>query len=88
MESEQNLLNETPVCTAPDVLRWTSDFLDLANRAISIVACAHGLDCPPDAHRRAQLDLRAWARYLEDHPSIAAEFEAASVVDSDSPAGR
>jgi hypothetical protein len=65
--------------TVPDRLRWTSDFLVLASRAISIVACVQGLDYPPDLHRTAQQDLWAWASYLDDHPSIAAEFDLASV---------
>jgi len=80
MDNEQLLRNVTPVCTVPDVLRWTSDFLDLASKAISIIACVHGLDCPPDLHRSAQQDLRAWARYLDEHPSVAAEFEYASLL--------
>jgi hypothetical protein len=79
-EDEQMLRGENPGCTVPDRLRWTSDFLDLASKAISIIACVQGLDYPSDLHRSAQQDLRAWARYLEDHPSIAADFDAATVV--------
>jgi hypothetical protein len=82
MENEQILRTDIPACTVPDRLRWTSDFLGLASKAISIVACAEGLDYPPDLCRTAQWDLRAWASYLDDHPSIAADFELASVVAS------
>jgi hypothetical protein len=60
-----------------DRLRWTSDFLDLASRAIAVIACSQGLDYPPDLYQSAQEDLRAWARYLDDRPSIAADFEVA-----------
>lgn len=72
---------DSPTRTVPDRLRWTSDFLELASKAIGIIACAQGIDCPPDLHRTAQHDLRAWAWYLEDHPSLAAELETARVVD-------
>jgi hypothetical protein len=69
---------ETSAGTVPDRLRWTSEFLDLANNAIAIIACAQGLDYPPDVYRTAQEDLQAWARYLDDRPSIAAELELAT----------
>jgi hypothetical protein len=69
-----------PASTAPDRLRWTSDFLDLASKAIALIACVQGLEYPSDLHGTAQRDLRAWARYLEDHPSVAADFEMASAV--------
>jgi hypothetical protein len=81
MGFEQMSRTESRACTPPELLRWTSDFLVLANKAICMIACAHGLDCPPDLHRNAQQELRAWAAYLEDHPSIAAELELASVAD-------
>ena len=71
---------ESPVCRAPELLRWTSDFLALANKAICVIACARGLECPPDLHRSAERDLRVWARYLEEHPWIAAELELASIA--------
>jgi hypothetical protein len=80
MEFAQMSQTESAARLAPDILRWTSDFLILANKAICIIACAQGLDCPPDLHLTAQQDLRAWAAYLEEHPSIAADFELASIV--------
>jgi hypothetical protein len=80
MDIEQILRIESPACTLPDRFRWTSDFLDLAGKAISIIACAQGLEYPPDLHRAVQQDLRAWARYLDEHPSIGADFELASIV--------
>jgi hypothetical protein len=80
MDIEQMCPPESPTRTVPDRLRWTSDFLDLASKAIGIIACAHGIDCSPELYRTAQRDLRAWARYLESHPSLAAELELASQV--------
>ena len=80
MDMNQMLRTETAPRTAPDRLRWTSDFLDLANKAIAIIACAQGLDYPTDLYRATQRDLRAWACYLDGHPSIAADFELACVV--------
>jgi len=74
-----HVVREMQSCTAPDVLRWTSDFLDLAGKAFSMLACVRGLDRPADPHPRAQEDLRAWATYLEDHPWIAAQLEAVSI---------
>jgi hypothetical protein len=47
--------------------------------AISIIACAQGLEYPTDLYRDAQEDLRAWAGYLDDRPSIAADLELARV---------
>ncbi|HEX3566487.1 MAG TPA: hypothetical protein VHU17_14035 [Acidimicrobiales bacterium] len=88
MENDQIPRSELPPCAAPDRLRWTSDFLDLAGKAITIVACATGLDYPPDLHRAAQRELRAWASYLEDHPSVAAEFESATVANRESATNR
>jgi hypothetical protein len=76
----ERLPNGNPAGSAPDRLRWTSDFLDLADKAIAVIACVQGLEYPSDLHRTAQRDLRAWAGYLEDHPSIAADFDMASVV--------
>lgn len=81
MERNQVLRTEISACTVADRLRWTSDFLVLASKAISIVACVQGLDYPPDLHRTAQQDLRAWASYLDDHPSITADLELASVFE-------
>jgi hypothetical protein len=53
-----------------DRLRWIADFLDLADKAIAVVACAQGLTYPPQRHLDAQRDHRAWARWLETrrHP--------------------
>jgi hypothetical protein len=84
MEKDQIPRSELLSCTAPDRLRWTSDFLNVAGKAITIVACAKGLDYPSDLHRAAQRELRAWASYLEDHPSVAAEFELARVASGES----
>ena len=79
-QDEHMLRTGGPACTAPDRLRWTSDFLDLASKAISVIACVQGLDYPSDLHRAAQQDLRAWAGYLDDHPSIAADFAVARMA--------
>jgi len=51
-------------------LRWIADFLDLADKALSVLACVHGYDYPPQMHREAQRDLRAWARWLESRPTL------------------
>ena len=83
MEFERILRPENPACSAPELLRWTSDFLVLANKAICVIACARGLDCPPELHRTAQRNLRAWAGYLDKHPSIASELEWASSENED-----
>jgi hypothetical protein len=80
MDINEFLEAEPTTWTVPDRLRWTSDFLDLASKAISIIACAQGLDCPPEMHRDVQAHLRAWARYLDDRPLIAVELELASVA--------
>jgi hypothetical protein len=83
MDINQFARAEPTARTVPDRLRWTSDFLDLASKAIAIIACAQGLDYPPQLYQSAQEDLRAWARYLDDRPSIAAELELASVARAD-----
>ena len=88
MERNQVLRIETPVYTVPDRLRWTADLLVLASKALSILACVQGLDYPPDLHRTAQRDLRAWASYLDNHPPVAAELELASVVEGISDSDR
>lgn len=67
-----------------DRLRWTSDFLNVAAKAIRIVACAKDLDYPSDLHASAQRDLRTWAHYIDNHPSIAAELELARVSTGES----
>lgn len=84
MEIDRIPRSEFSACTVPDRLRWTSDFLDVAGKAIRIVACAQGLEYPCDLYRNAQQDLRAWARFLDDHPSIATEFELARVANGES----
>ncbi len=60
----------------------------LASKPIAVVACVDGLDSPPDLHRPARQDLRARASYLDDHPSVAADFELASVVERRSDSDR
>ena len=42
-----------------DRLRWIAEYLDLAGRALSIIACVHGVDCPLDLNDDAQADLLA-----------------------------
>jgi hypothetical protein len=88
MEIDQIPQTGFPPCTVSDRLRWTSDFLNLAAKAITIVACAKGLNYPPDLHVSAQHDLRAWALYLDDHPAIAAELESGSASSAASIARR
>jgi len=60
--------------TASERMRWLADYLDLADRAISVIACVEGLDYPSECHRGAQQDLRRWARWLDARPTIAAGF--------------
>jgi hypothetical protein len=60
--------------TASERMRWIADYLDLADKAISVIACVEGLDYPSECHRGAQQDLRRWARWLEARPTIAAGF--------------
>ena len=79
MDINQFVEEQSRVCTVPDRLRWTSDFLDLANKAIAIIACAQGLDLPPGMYLSARDDLRAWARYLDDRPSVVEDFELARI---------
>ena len=57
---------------ASERMRWIADYLDLADKAISVIACVDGLDYPSECHRGAQQDLRRWARWLEARPTIAA----------------
>jgi hypothetical protein len=71
---------ESVTSEASDRLRWIADYLDLAEKAISVIACAQGAECPPDLHRGAQQDLRRWARWLEARPTLAAGFAVARVV--------
>jgi len=65
---------------APERLRWIADYLDLADQAISVVACVRGVDYPSDLHRGAQRDLRRWAHWLEVRPALAARLAVAMVV--------
>jgi hypothetical protein len=88
MEFAQDPLFEIASHTVGDRLRWTSDFLSVADKAIAFVACVKGLEYPPDLHESAQRDLRAWAHYLDDHPLVAAEFELARVSGGSSLNGR
>jgi hypothetical protein len=67
-------------CTTPDRLRWIADFLDLAQEAISIIACVHGLECSARLHTAAQRDLRAWARWLDARPDLASEMDVVRLV--------
>jgi hypothetical protein len=80
MDINQVHRTESRPRTVPDRLRWTSDFLELASKAISIIACAQGLDYPLNLYRGAQRDLLAWARYLDEHPLIAGKLESACVI--------
>jgi anti-anti-sigma regulatory factor len=57
-------------------LHWIADFLDLADKALSVVACVQGYDYPPKMHREAQRDLRAWAHWLESRQALAAGMDA------------
>jgi hypothetical protein len=88
MEIERMFRPESSVSSVSERLRWTSDFLALANKAIGIVACAHGIDCPPDLHQTLRRDLQTWAWYLEGHPLLAAELEQARVANGESVVGR
>src|SRR5258708_5704233 len=54
------LQSEARACTAPDRLLWVAEFLDLADKPISVIACVQGLDYPRQVHGAAQRDLRAW----------------------------
>jgi hypothetical protein len=68
---------EFGACSAPDRLRWIADFLDLGDKAISVIACVQGLDYPPKLHQGAQADLRAWAAWLDARPELAADLDMA-----------
>jgi hypothetical protein len=37
-----------------DRLRWIADYLGLAGKAVSVVACVRGIDYSQDIHRDAQ----------------------------------
>jgi hypothetical protein len=74
------LASETDVCTAPERLRWIADFLDLADKAIAVVACAKGVEYPEQVHSTAQRDLRAWARWLDANPARADDMDVVRMV--------
>jgi hypothetical protein len=58
-------------------MRWIADYLDLADKAIAVVAGVQGLDYPSDLHQGAQQDLRRWAHWLEASPVLADGFAVA-----------
>jgi hypothetical protein len=72
--------SESVTRAAPERLCWIANYLDVAEKAMSVIACVQGLDFPSDLHRDAQRDLRRWARWLEVRPVIAAGFAVARVV--------
>ena len=71
---------ETEGTSTPERLRWIADYLDVADKALSIIACAKSLDYPVDLHRGAQQDLRRWARWLDARPALAEGLAVARVV--------
>ena len=73
-----------PACTPSDQLRWISDFLELADRAITILVCVDGFDYPSGLQRGAQQALRTWARLLDDGPDLSNAFEVTAVIDGHS----
>jgi hypothetical protein len=74
MDIDEPVRTDPLRCSVSDRLRWASDFLDLAGKAVSMIACVQGPAYPPDLHREAQQDLRAWARCLDERPSVS-DFE-------------
>jgi hypothetical protein len=60
-------------CTSSDRLRWIAEYLDLAGKALSLIACVQGIDYPHELHLDAQRDLRALAEQLETSPRSTAE---------------
>jgi hypothetical protein len=52
-------------CTPADRLRWVADFLEIAGKSVSIIACVEGIEYSDDIHREAQRDLRAIAEQLD-----------------------
>jgi hypothetical protein len=74
------LASETDVSTAPERLRWIADFLDLADKAIAVVACAKGVEYPEQLHSTAQRDLRAWASWLDVNPALADDMDVVRMV--------
>jgi hypothetical protein len=72
---DSNPQKESPVCAVAGQLYWIADFLDLAGRAIAIIACAQQLGSRTEHQGAAQQALRSWARWLDFHPSAAAELD-------------
>jgi hypothetical protein len=71
---------ETVASSTPERLRWIADYLDVADKALSLIACVEGLEYPSDLHRGAQQDLRRWARWLDARPTLADGFAVARLV--------
>jgi hypothetical protein len=69
--------SECETSTASDRMRWIADYLDMADKAIAMVAGVRGIEYPPDLHRGAQRDLRRWAHWLEASPVLADGFAVA-----------
>ena len=65
---------------APERLRWIADFLDVADKAIAVIACVQGFDYSSECQRGAQQDLRRWAHWLEARPGLAAGLAVARLV--------
>jgi hypothetical protein len=63
-------------CTSSDRLRWIADYLELAGKALSLIACVQGIDYPHELHRDAQRDLRAFAKQLEASPRFVEDCSA------------
>ena len=57
-------------------LRCIADFLGLAGKAVSVVACARGIDYSQDIHREAQRDLRALAEQIDECPQFGTDLAA------------
>jgi hypothetical protein len=57
-----------------DRLRWIADFLGLAGKAVSVVACSRGIDYSQDIHCDAQRDLRALAELLDECSQFGADL--------------
>jgi hypothetical protein len=69
-----------------DRLRWIADFVGVAGKALSVVACVRGIDYSQDVHDSAQRDLRALAALLDQCPALRADL-AAMTEDLSAPPG-
>jgi hypothetical protein len=69
--------SECETSNPSDRMRWIADYLDLADKAIAVVAGVQGIDYPSDLHQGAQRDLRRWAHWLEASPVLADGFAVA-----------